>query len=359
MNFNQVFSYFHLQPIAETTFCISYQHKNKVFSIFRSSSNGNVQCLYLNKVSVQSPEEIFFIISDSLLFNDKEIIFNDLPEFGTDLELIPQDKLINYLYGFVPLREVVWDSNAVNILRNDCFENIYCNSKNSNLSMVLSQENTNICDVLDFDRTNYATRFDNDSGYWTSKYYSNMKEAVLCFNPYCLVNFYEDNVPSDYYTMVITSNQNLLLQIKVFELLLAHPFTCYNILYTQNAKELYSILDLLVFYTKYYWMVDVTVRYNVDSFTLCFTFDLETNLIEYIQFTSNVNSHYHKLLNASAVDMSKIKNNYSLKITNTIIEDRKIYALTCPNKIECYEAVIHNLLLLINRTKLFNIIRCK
>ena len=359
MNYNQVFSHFGLKPISETTFCINYQSSHKYFSLFRSPDTGNVNCLYFNNQSLNTPGEVFMILNDSVLVARFENDLQKLPEIGTSLEIIPVNKLVNFLYSFIPLREVVWDKNAENIFSYECFENVFSNKNNTDLSILLSDENDNICDVIDFNNSFYRSKFKSSKAIWKSKYYSNMKEAVVCFNPYCMVNFYSNNTALQYFTILVSDNQNLILQSRVFELLMKYPFSCYNILYTENCNELYPILDLMVFYCKFYWGVDVFVRNNVDNFTLTFSFDIEKNVTQYLQFNSLSESHYLKLLSSSNNEAGQIMNMFPFQVTNNIIENRKICSLTFPNKVESYQALLHNLLVLMKKTNQFNLILCK
>lgn len=359
INYNQVFTFFKLTPTLETSFCKVFQHLNKTFALFKASESQGVSCLFLNNLCLCSPKETFISINDSLLLNSEDYSFDELPEIGLTFEPISQNKLVNFLYNFVELREVIWSYGAKEIFQWDCFQNVFSNSKNSNLSLLLFDEKLGMSDVLDFNDKHFAQRFNNNKGIWTSKYYSNMKEAVVCFNPYCLVNFYSENVAVDYFSVIVNSNQNLNLQSQTFEILMKHPFSIYNILYTPKTKELYSILELLVFYGKFYWGIDMFVKKNAHTFTLAFTFNLEANLIQYIQFTSNVQNYYRKIIGSDKEDAESIIQLYPLTITNTFIENRKIYTLECPDKVECYEAVIHNILKLMNKSTMFNLICCK
>jgi hypothetical protein len=358
-NYNQVFSFFNLKPTFEASFCNTFQYLKKYFVLFKPSESEGISCLFLNALTLYSPKEVFISLSDSLLISKEDISFDDIPEIGLSFEPISQNKLVNFLYNFVQIRDVVWSDEAKNIFMMDCFENVFSNSKNSDLSLLLSDEKSSMCDVIDFNNTSFNSRFEHNKGIWTSKYFSNMKEAVISFNPFCLVNFYTDNLAVDYFSVILNSNQNLNLQSSAFEILLRYPFSCYNVLYTPKTNELYSILDLIVFYGKFYWGIDMFLRKNSHTFTLAFTFNLEANLIQYIQFTSNVQAYYRKIISSDKEDAENIVKIFPLNITNTFIENRKIYTLEGPDKVECYEAVIHNLLKLMNKATLFNLICCK
>jgi hypothetical protein len=306
-------------------------------------------------LSIINPDELYLLLSDSLSSKTHE--FQNIPEIGLNLEPISQNEVVKFLFSFLPIREVVWNEKAENNLSNECFDKIYSNYGNTDLSILLSDEKDLLCDVIDFDNIKWKARFNSSKGIWTSRHFSNMQEAIVCFNPSCMVIFFEDNVPVNYFSMVISSNQSLILQSRSFEILT--KFKHINILYTPCTKELNSILELLIFYCKFYWGVDVFLKFNVDTFTVCFTFGLEANIIQYMQFNSNVQSHFNKLIGTNKADIERLNNSYPLTIVNTIIEERKMYSLECPTKIEYYQAVLHSLLILMNKSTYFNLICCK